>query len=113
MPTPPTFADVQAAAERIRGHAHRTPVLTSHRIDTDTGARLFFKCENFQRMGAFKFRGAFNALSRFDEDQRRAGVGRLQHPAFLTIRPYRTRTRDTQPAATRRAAAFATLQQLA
>ena len=74
MPTPPTFADVQAAAERIRGHAHRTPVLTSRRIDAETGARLYFKCENFQRMGAFKFRGAFNALSRFDEDQRRAGV---------------------------------------
>jgi threo-3-hydroxy-L-aspartate ammonia-lyase len=74
MPTPPTFADVQAAAERIRGHAHRTPVLTSRRIDAETGAHLHFKCENFQRMGAFKFRGAFNALSRFDEDQRRAGV---------------------------------------
>jgi threonine dehydratase len=74
MPTPPTFADVQAAAERIRGHAHRTPVLTSRRIDADTGARLHIKCENFQRMGAFKFRGAFNALSRFDAAQRRAGV---------------------------------------
>jgi threonine dehydratase len=74
MPTPPTFADVQAAAARIRGHAHRTPVLTSRRIDAETGARLHFKCENFQRMGAFKFRGAFNALSRFDENQRRAGV---------------------------------------
>ena len=74
MPTPPTFADVQAAAERIRGHAHRTPVLISRRVDAETGARVYFKCENFQRMGAFKFRGAFNALSRFDEDQRRAGV---------------------------------------
>jgi threonine dehydratase len=74
MPTPPTFADVQAAAERIRGHAHRTPVLISRRVNAETGARVYFKCENFQRMGAFKFRGAFNALSRFDEDQRRAGV---------------------------------------
>jgi threonine dehydratase len=74
MPTPPTFADVQAAAERIRGRAHRTPVLISRRVDAETGARVYFKCENFQRMGAFKFRGAFNALSRFDEDQRRAGV---------------------------------------
>ncbi len=74
MPTPPTFADVQAAAERIRGQAHRTPVLISRRVDAETGARVYFKCENFQRMGAFKFRGAFNALSRFDEDQRRAGV---------------------------------------
>lgn len=74
MPTPPTFADVRAAAERIRGHAHRTPVLTSRRVDAEVGASVYFKCENFQRMGAFKFRGAFNALSRFDEDQRRAGV---------------------------------------
>jgi threonine dehydratase len=74
MPTPPTFADVQAAAERIRGHAHRTPVLTSRRIDAEIGGHIHFKCENFQRMGAFKFRGAFNALSRFDEDRRRAGV---------------------------------------
>jgi threonine dehydratase len=74
MPTPPTYADVQAAAERIQGHAHRTPVLTSRRVDSEVGAQLFFKCENFQRMGAFKFRGAFNALSRFDDAQRRAGV---------------------------------------
>jgi threonine dehydratase len=72
--TTPTYADVQAAAERIRGHAHRTPVLTSRRLDVEVGAQLFFKCENFQRMGAFKFRGAFNALSRFDDEQRRAGV---------------------------------------
>jgi threo-3-hydroxy-L-aspartate ammonia-lyase len=74
MPTPPTFDDVRLAAERIRGHAHRTPVLTSQRVDAEVGAQLYFKCENFQRMGAFKFRGAFNALSRFDADQRRAGV---------------------------------------
>ncbi len=74
MPTPPSYADVQAAAERLRGHAHRTPVLTSRRVDGEVGATLFFKCENFQRMGAFKFRGAFNALSRFDGEQRRAGV---------------------------------------
>jgi threo-3-hydroxy-L-aspartate ammonia-lyase len=74
MPTPPTYADVEAAAARLEGHAHRTPVLTSRRVDAEVGAQLFFKCENFQRMGAFKFRGAFNALARFDEDQRRAGV---------------------------------------
>ncbi len=74
MPTPPTFDDVRRAAERIRGQAHRTPVLTSGRVNAEVGARLYFKCENFQRMGAFKFRGAFNALSRFDADQRRAGV---------------------------------------
>jgi threonine dehydratase len=70
----PTFDDVRAAAERIAGHAHRTPVFTSRTADAELGAEVFFKCENFQRMGAFKFRGAFNALSRFDERQRRAGV---------------------------------------
>ena len=70
----PTFDDVVAAAARIRGHAHRTPVLTSRTADAELGARVFFKCENLQRMGAFKFRGAFNALARFDERQRRAGV---------------------------------------
>jgi threonine dehydratase len=74
MLLPPTYADVEAAAERIEGQAHRTPVLTSRRVDAEVGARLHFKCENLQRMGAFKFRGAFNALSRFDADQRRAGV---------------------------------------
>jgi threonine dehydratase len=70
----PTFADVIAAAGRIAPAAHRTPVLTSRTADAETGARLFFKCENFQRMGAFKFRGAYNALSLFDAAQRRAGV---------------------------------------
>ncbi len=73
-PSLPTFDDVRAASARIAGHAHRTPVLTSRTADAELGAELFFKCENFQRMGAFKFRGAFNALSRFDERQRRAGV---------------------------------------
>lgn len=70
----PVFEDVLAAAGRIDGQAHRTPVMTSRRIDRETGAKLFFKCENFQRTGAFKFRGALNALSRFDETQRKAGV---------------------------------------
>jgi threonine dehydratase len=70
----PTYADVAAAAARIAGHAHATPVLRSRTADAELGAQLFFKCENFQRMGAFKFRGAFNALARFDERQRRAGV---------------------------------------
>ncbi len=70
----PTFDDVVAAAERIQGHAHRTPVMTSRTVDEDFGAEVFFKCENLQRMGAFKFRGAFNALSKFDAPQRRAGV---------------------------------------
>lgn len=70
----PTFDDVRAAAARLQGHAHRTPVLTSRTADEATGAQFFFKCENLQRMGAFKFRGAFNALTQFDAAQRRAGV---------------------------------------
>jgi len=70
----PTYADVVAAATRLEGRAHRTPVLRSRTADDALGAELFFKCENFQRMGAFKFRGAFNALARFDERQRRGGV---------------------------------------
>ena len=57
-----------------RGHAHRTPVMSSRTVDAELDAEVFFKCENLQRMGAFKFRGAFNALSRFDDAQRRAGV---------------------------------------
>jgi threonine dehydratase len=70
----PTYDDVVAAARRLEGQARRTPVMTSSTIDAEFGARVFFKCENFQRAGAFKFRGAFNALSRFDAAQRRAGV---------------------------------------
>lgn len=70
----PSYEEVQAAARRIEGQAHKTPVITSRTVDEELGARVFFKCENLQRMGAFKFRGAFNALSRFDERQRKAGV---------------------------------------
>jgi len=72
--TLPTYADVEAAAARLAGHAHRTPVLRSRTADAALQATLYFKCENLQRMGAFKFRGAFNALSRFSAEQRRAGV---------------------------------------
>ncbi|MFK3738805.1 threo-3-hydroxy-L-aspartate ammonia-lyase [Massilia sp. TN1-12] len=71
---PPTYADVAAAADRIAGIANRTPVLTSRTANALFGAELFFKCENLQRMGAFKFRGACNALARFTPEQRRAGV---------------------------------------
>jgi threonine dehydratase len=71
---PITFADVEAAAARLAGVAHRTPVLTSATADVRSGARVFFKCENLQRMGAFKFRGAYNALARFTPAQRRGGV---------------------------------------
>ena len=70
----PTYDDVRAAAGRLAGHAHRTPVLRSRFVDALLGAEVAFKCENFQRSGAFKFRGAFNALSRFTDAQRRAGV---------------------------------------
>ena len=69
-----TPADVDAAAQRLQGVAHRTPVLTSRTADEITGAKLFFKCENFQRMGAFKFRGAYNALAQFTPAQRETGV---------------------------------------
>lgn len=70
----PTYDDVVAAAHRIDGYAHRTPVMTSRTMNQELGAEVFFKCENLQRMGAFKFRGAFNALSKFDERQRKTGV---------------------------------------
>ncbi|QOF76594.1 threo-3-hydroxy-L-aspartate ammonia-lyase [Variovorax sp. 38R] len=70
----PTYDDVIAAAARLEGHAHRTPVLQSTTANERWGAQFFFKCENFQRMGAFKFRGAFNALSKFDAAQRKGGV---------------------------------------
>jgi threonine dehydratase len=70
----PTYHDVAAASARLAGHAHRTPVLTSRTMDAELGAKVFFKCENFQRMGAFKFRGAFNALSKFTPAQKKAGV---------------------------------------
>jgi threonine dehydratase len=73
-PILPTYDDVTAAAGRIAGHAHRTPVLTSRTANQQLGAQVFFKAENLQRMGAFKFRGAYNALARFDAGQRRAGV---------------------------------------
>jgi threo-3-hydroxy-L-aspartate ammonia-lyase len=68
------YADVAAAAARLRGIAHRTPVLTSRSVNERVGAQVFFKCENFQRMGAFKFRGAYNALSTLDDEQKRRGV---------------------------------------
>jgi threonine dehydratase len=69
-----TAADVEAAAARLQGHAVRTPVLTSRTADERSGAQVLFKCENFQRMGAFKFRGAYNALAQFTPEQRRQGV---------------------------------------
>lgn len=99
---PVVLADVEAAASRIEGRAHRTPVLTSSTIDRKTGGALFFKCENFQRAGAFKFRGAYSALSKLSMDERGRGVltfssgnhaqaialsGRLLHIPTLVVMP--------------------------
>lgn len=68
------FADVRAAAERVRAIAHRTPVATSRALDEKVGARVFLKCENLQRVGAFKIRGAWNAVSQLTAEERRRGV---------------------------------------
>ncbi|WP_151750356.1 threo-3-hydroxy-L-aspartate ammonia-lyase [Acinetobacter seifertii] len=72
--TLPTYEDVAAAAERIKGFANKTPVLTSRTVNNEFEADVFFKCENFQRVGAFKFRGAMNALLQFNDAQKKAGV---------------------------------------
>ncbi|MFJ2446013.1 threo-3-hydroxy-L-aspartate ammonia-lyase [Pseudomonas sp. NPDC087626] len=70
----PTYQDVVDAATRLEGAANVTPVLTSRTIDEEVGAKVFFKCENYQRTGSFKFRGAYNSLAKFSEEQRRGGV---------------------------------------
>ena len=102
MSLPVSYADVIAAAARLQGAAHRTPVLTSGTADARTGAKLFFKPENLQRMGAFKFRGAYNAIACLDPDARKRGVlafssgnhaqaialaGRLQGVATTIVMP--------------------------
>ena len=69
-----TYPDVQAAADRLDGIAHRTPVITSRTVDVQAEAHAFFKCENLQRAGAFKFRGAYNAMSKLSAAERRRGV---------------------------------------
>lgn len=69
-----TLTDIRQAAERIRPYAHRTPVLTCESLNRRVGARLFLKCENFQKVGAFKFRGACNAVFALDEAQAACGV---------------------------------------
>ncbi len=71
---PVTFVDVRDAAARLDGVAHRTPVLTSRALDALVGAETFVKCENFQRVGAFKFRGAYNAASRLSAGQLAKGI---------------------------------------
>ena len=70
----PTFNDVRAAAERIAPFVHRTPVLTSSTLDHELGAQVFFKCENFQKVGAFKARGAVNTVLSLSDDQATGGV---------------------------------------
>src|SRR5207244_11533513 len=74
MPSLPTFDDVESAARQILNVANPTPVVNSRTVNRRTGADVFFKCENMQRGGAFKFRGAYNALSRLSRDERRHGV---------------------------------------
>jgi threo-3-hydroxy-L-aspartate ammonia-lyase len=74
LPLPVAYADIEAAAARLEGVAHRTPVATSRLFDAQAGCQAYFKCENLQRMGAFKFRGAYNALALMDASARRGGV---------------------------------------
>ncbi len=73
-PAPVTYADIEAAAQRLEGVAHRTPVATSRTFDELAGCEAYFKCENLQRMGAFKFRGAYNALATLSPAERQRGV---------------------------------------
>ena len=74
QPLPISFDDILGASARINGIAHRTPVLTSAQADAGSGAKLFFKAENLQRAGAFKFRGAYNAIAQLSAAQRASGV---------------------------------------
>lgn len=69
-----TYDDILNASTRLKGFAHRTPVFTSSQANEKTGAQLFFKCENFQRIGAFKFRGAYNAISKLGDTQKQKGI---------------------------------------
>jgi threo-3-hydroxy-L-aspartate ammonia-lyase len=98
----PTFADVRAASERLNGHAHLTPVLSSSTANALIEAQLFFKCENFQRMGAFKFRGAYNALSAMEPQVRAKGViafssGNHAQAVALAARELQTRAVIVMP----------------
>ena len=74
MTAPVTLADVRAAAKRIEGVAHRTPVVRSRTLDSLVGAEVFVKCENLQRVGAFKFRGAYNAIAQLSPEQLATGI---------------------------------------
>ena len=70
----PMFEFVQAASKRLRGHAHITPIMSSRTLNQIVGAEVYLKCENFQRIGAFKFRGAYNAMSQLSNKDRKRGV---------------------------------------
>lgn len=88
LTTEPKRKDIEEASERIAGIVHRTPILTSTSINRITGCRLFFKCENFQKVGAFKFRGALNAISLLSKEKLRSGVithSSGNHAAALTL----------------------------
>ncbi|MBI3740505.1 MAG: pyridoxal-phosphate dependent enzyme, partial [Chloroflexi bacterium] len=74
IPLPVSFTDVHRASARLRGVANKTPVVTSRTFNALTGRQVFFKCENFQRGGAFKFRGAYNRLAQLSDDEKRRGV---------------------------------------
>jgi threonine dehydratase len=74
-----SLSDIQAAAQKIAGVAHRTPVVTCSQLDHLAGAKLFFKCEQFQKVGAFKFRGAYNAVAQVAADPSRAQRGVITH----------------------------------
>jgi threonine dehydratase len=71
---PVTYADIEAAHQRLTGVAHKTPVLTARTVNEITNSQVFFKCENFQRTGSFKFRGAYNALAQLSEEEKQQGV---------------------------------------
>jgi len=71
---PVQYSDIEAAAQRLEGVAHRTPIMTSRTLNEQTGNKVFLKCETFQRMGAFKFRGAYNAISQLSDEEKARGV---------------------------------------
>ncbi|MDX1641205.1 MAG: pyridoxal-phosphate dependent enzyme, partial [Balneolaceae bacterium] len=74
MNTIPTYQDIETASERIADAAHKTPILQSSYFNNLTGADLYFKCENFQKVGAFKFRGALNAISKLSPTEGEKGI---------------------------------------
>ncbi len=92
----PTLKDVQSAAKRIGPHVHQTPVLTSTTVNERLKARVYFKCENFQRMGAFKMRGAVNAILQLSEDERARGVITHSSGNFAAALALAARSLDTK-----------------